>query len=316
MKLPDWLLENNIGMCSCGCSGKRSKQNFIEKTLFDLSKLIRDAVFSEQTANKPGLLQALDPRAKLIGFACFLLTVSLVHNPLLLVLAYFGLIILAALSHVSLARFLKRVWLVVPLFTGIMLLPALFNWVRPGTALVTLWDFAHSLSLGPFHFPSTLAITRQGLKGNILMILRVGSSVSLAVLLTLTTRWTDLLKALRVFFVPKVFVMTMEMTYRYIFVLLSSVEEMFFARKARMIGAGDLKENRRFIAASMGTLFGKSQAMSEEVYASMLARGYTGEVRSISRFRLTFWDWAAIVLALLLSMFLFVADKAMGGVLP
>jgi cobalt/nickel transport system permease protein len=115
--------------------------------------------------------------------------------------------------------------------------------------------------------------------------------------------------------VPKIFVTTMEMTYRYIFVLLSIVEEMFFARKSRMVGATDLKENRRFIAASMGTLFGKSQAMSEEVYASMLARGYTGEIRTINRLKFSLWDWAAIIMAVLLSLLLFAANKVIGGIL-
>jgi len=315
VKLPTWLQESNLGMCPCGCSGKRSKKNFVEKTLYDLSQVVRNVVFSEQIAKAPGILQRFDPRVKLVGLGCWLLTLALVQNWDLLLLAYLGLAGLAVASEVPLAVFVKRVWLVVPLFTGVMLLPALFNWVRPGDPLLVLWDFNHPLDIGPLHFPDILAITRQGLKGSILLILRVGNSVSLTVLLTLTTPWTELLKGVRSLFIPKVFVMTLEMTYRYIFVLLSIVEEMFFARKARMIGPADLKENRRFIASSMGTLFGKSQAMSEEIYASMLARGYTGEIRTITSTSLSFLDWAAVVLIVLTSMLLYTADKVMGGIL-
>lgn len=312
MELPIWLQESNIGMCPCGCVGKRSKKNFVEKTLVDLSKVVQETIFSENIARTRGFLQALDPRTKLISFTFLLIAVSMLHSISLLVLTYVGIAVLAVLSKIPLPLFVKRVWLVVPLFTAIMLIPALFNWVRPGTPLITLWDFGHALNLGPLHLPGTLAITKQGLTGAILMVLRVGVSVSLALTLTLTTKWTDLLKGLRVLFVPKIFVTTMEMTYRYIFVLLSIVEEMFFARKSRMVGATDLKENRRFIAASMGTLFGKSQAMSEEVYASMLARGYTGEIRTINRLKFSIADGASILIAFLLSLLLFAANKAMG----
>ena len=315
MELPTWLQENNVGMCPCGCIGKRSKKNFIEKTLYDLSKVVRGAVFSEEIINKPGLLQVLDPRVKLIGFACLLVSISLVHNFYILLMTYASLIILAFLSLIPMSIFLKRVWLVVPLFTGIMLLPSLFNWIIPGAPLITLWDFKHSLSFGPINLPATLAITKQGIKGGSLMILRVGISVSLALLLTLTTRWPDLLKSLRIFLVPKIFVSTIEMTYRYIFVLLTIVEEMFFARKSRTISNSDLKENRRFIASSMGTLYGKSYTMSEEVYQSMLSRGYTGEIHNSTQFYFTFWDWSAIVLAVLLSLLIYVGDKAAGGIL-
>lgn len=58
----------------------------------------------------------------------------------------------------------------------------------------------------------------------------------LAVLLTLTTRWNNLLRALRTIFVPKIFIVTLEMTYRYIFVLITLLEDMFLARKARDSG--------------------------------------------------------------------------------
>ena len=315
MNLPTWLQESNVGMCPCGCIGKRSKKNFLEKTLHDFSRVVRETIFSETIARSQGLLQTLNPRTKLIAFSFLLLTVSLVHNLSLLLLAYSGIALLALLSKVPMTLFLKRVWLVVPLFTGIMLIPALFNWVRPGIPLVILWDFGHPLNLGPVHLPATLAITKQGLQSFVLMILRVGVSVSLALVLTLTTRWTELLKGLRILLVPKLFVATLEMTYRYIFVLLSIVEDMFLARKSRMVGTTDLKENRRFIASSMGTLFGKSLAMSEEVYASMLARGYSGEIRTMNRLKFSIWDWSAILMSILLSLLLFVASKVIGGIL-
>jgi energy-coupling factor transporter transmembrane protein EcfT len=43
----------------------------------------------------------------------------------------------------------------------------------------------------------------------------------------------------------------------------------------------------------MGHLMNRSFQLSTEVYAAMLARGFTGEVRSYSRFRMRTPDWLA-----------------------
>ena len=52
---------------------------------------------------------------------------------------------------------------------------------------------------------------------------------------------------------------------------------------------------RRFVAASAGALFGKAHALSEEVYLAMVARGYDGNVRTLTPSRLRLRDglWLA-----------------------
>lgn len=315
MELPTWLEKDNPPQAGpFGKTGPRpAKQGFIHKTLQDIVQFLQDSVFSERLAAHPGFLQALDPRVKLAALFLLLLSLNLVRHLSLLWGFYLVLLSFAALSGLSLIFMVKKVWLVVPLFTGVMALPALFNWVRPGDTLWVLWNFGRPLVLGPFHLPSTLEITRQGLSGDLLLISRVGVSVSLALVLTLTTRWHDLLRALRHFFVPKIFVSALEMTYRYIFVLVAAIEEMFLARKARDAGSSSTKEQRRFVASSMAGLFGKSQQMSEEIYFSMLARGYTGEIRSVDRFQLHLTDVFASSFVVLSAATLYVADKVMGG---
>ena len=34
---PDWLVRTEVGLCPCGCIGKRSKGGVLEKTLGGLS---------------------------------------------------------------------------------------------------------------------------------------------------------------------------------------------------------------------------------------------------------------------------------------
>ena len=298
-RIPDWLLsQQGLSLCPCGCIGKRKKVNFLEKTISDVAGLLKEAIFSEEMARSPGFLQKLDPRVKLITFFGLIGAAGLLHHFSVLFLMYLVILALAYYSRVNTGHFIKRVWLVIPLFTGIMVLPALFNFVRPGDPLLILINFGHPLQFGPWTFPDNLAVTRQGALGAALLIMRVGVSVSLAVLLTLTTRWTHLLKAMRVLLVPKIFIMVLEMTYRYIFLLLHMTTEMFMARKSRTVGKPDLKENRRFLAGAMGTLLAKSYAMSEEVYLAMVSRGYTGEARTVSAYQLTSRDvvWAGMVI--------------------
>ena len=113
--------------------------------------------------------------------------------------------------------------------------------------------------------------------------MRVACSVSIVVLITLTTTWTKLLAGLRALFVPKIFILIIGMAYRYIFLLLNSVTDMYTARKARAVGnpRGDVKEGRRFVTATAGALFGKAHALSEEVHMAMVSRGYSGDAKTL-----------------------------------
>jgi cobalt/nickel transport system permease protein len=46
-----------------------------------------------------------------------------------------------------------------------------------------------------------------------------------------------------------------------------------------MVGHLSSSEDRRWLAASMGTLLSKSYELSDEVYLAMQARGFHGEVQ-------------------------------------
>lgn len=312
MELPSWLSEASPALCRCGCSGRR-KGNFIEKTLRDIVRIIHEAVFSEEIAMRQGFLQRLDSRVKVITLIYLLIVVNLCSQLPLLWSFYLILLAAAVASHLPMRQVVARVWLVIPLFTGIMVLPALFNWIRPGDPLWVLADFKHPLHVGFITLPSTLALTKQGLWGGVMLVSRVGISVSLAVVLTLSTRWMDFLRALRFFFVSKIFVVTLEMTYRYIFVLITAMEEMFLARKARDAGQSAHKEERRFVAAAVGGLFGKSLQMSEEVYWAMTARGYSGEIRLLQGSSLSWQDVIIVLLVILAGLIMIVANKVLGG---
>jgi cobalt/nickel transport system permease protein len=277
-----------------------------------MSHAIRETVFSERVASRPGLLQETDPRVKTAGLLGLLLTASFLQNWYMILALYALTLAMAMVSSISLWFFIKRVWLFVPIFTGIIVLPTLFNIFRPGDTLWTIWDFGREVTIGPWSLGTSIAITSQGLKGAVVLILRVATSVSLAVLLTLTTHWADLLKALRVFRVPRIFVLILSMAYRYIFLILGMATDMFTARTSRMVGSSSPKEDRRFIASSMATLMGKSHALSEEVYSAMISRGYTGEPLTLHRFKASSGDWLWLAAVVLLGAAVLGSDRLLG----
>jgi len=312
-QVPEWLLNTGeIGMCPCRCIGKRKKISFLEKTIDDVSKLLKEVIFSEEIAFKDGFLQRLDPRVKVITMILLILMVTLINNTLVLVIVYLCSCILAKISRIPISFYFKRVWLVVPLFTGIMVLPCIFNFVRDGDSIISLINFGQVLHIGFFTFPSELTITKQGLAGAILLILRVGLAVSIALLLTVTTRWANLLKAFRILFLPKIFITILEMCYRYIFILLNITTDMFIARKSRTFDKIHVKEGRKFVANAMGSLFGKSYALSEEVYDAMVSRGYKGEPVIMNRFSFTLLDFQWIIGVLIFILVSFGGEIILG----
>ncbi len=290
---PEWLLRNQeVGLCGCYTVGRRRRQGFLEKTLHEVNEVAGRSLFSEEMANQPGLLQKRDPRAKLVGTLALLLAASLSHR-IEVILGLYGLLLwLAVLSRVPLKLFVKRVWMTVPLFTGIVVLPAVLNIVTPGEPLLVIANLERP-NLGPISLPASLAVTRQGVLGAAMVVARVGVSVSAMLLLTLTTRWADLLKALRTLLVPKIFIVVLAMTYRYIFLLLSVVEDMFTARRSRQVGRKPTtKEGQHFVASAAATLLGKSYALSQEVYSAMVSRGFRGKIETLNTFRFSAADLA------------------------
>ncbi len=266
--IPAWLAKSNdeiiVGEVRGRGRGQRTEA-FLDRTLAEFAHVTRHAVFAEEMARRQGFLQRLDPRVKLGGFAALVLAVAVARSPVTLALVTLLLIAGAARSRVPAGFIVKRVWLLVAIFAGVMVLPATLNVVTPGPVALPL--------------PFGLAVTRTGLRGASLLVLRASASATLAAVLTLTTRWDRLLAAAQGAGLPSAFVAVIDLAYRYLFVLMAAALETFEARKARTVGSLRLSQNQGFVAAVAGATLGKAKMMSEEVHAAMVARGYDGNLR-------------------------------------
>jgi cobalt ECF transporter T component CbiQ len=244
------------------------------------------ALVSEQTSARAGLLQALDPRVRLVGVLVLVIAVVLCRNLVLIGGLFSVAVLLAIASRVSLASLLKRVWLVVLGFTGLIAIPALF--ITPGAAV---------FSLPALH----LSISMQGLRTACLLVLRVETAVTLTTVLVLCTPWSHILKSLRWLRLPSEVVMMVAMTHRYVFLLIETANQMFDSRKSRSVGAWTGAEKRQMTVRTGGVLLSKSIELGHEVYLAMLSRGFDGDVRVLTDFEARPRDYFAFAAFLIVA---------------
>jgi len=258
---------------------KKRPASFIERTIDNLADALEHAATAGAHAESGGLLQSLDPRVKLAGlFGLILAAVSVGRMEVTLAILAVA-VGLALFSRIPLRVLTTRVWLGVLVFTGMIALPAVF--LTPGEPLACV-PLLH------------WTVTRQGAHTALRLVARAETSATLAILLVLTTPWTHVLKALRVFRMPVVLVVILGMTHRYIFLLLNIARDFFEARRCRLVGELDARARRQLMAASTGVLLGKSLQLSEDVFAAMQARGFRGETFTLDEFKMKPRDWSAL----------------------
>lgn len=262
----------------------------IEKTLSGIVSILKDTISNEEISARNGLLQRCDPRIRCLCILFFLICIVLTKETIALCGLYIICLIMVSVSSIRIDYFLKRTLLFIPLFSLFIIIPAIFNIVTPGEPVFT------------FNIPyCQLSITRQGIDTAILFFMRVLLSVSFVTLLVLTTRHHVLLKTLRIFGVPQIFVMTMGMTYRYIHLFLEIVQNTFTAIKSRVGFVSSGRSGRRIAAANMAGLWLKSYRLQSQVYDAMLSRGFTGEPKVLESFRIRKTDICMLVFSIIVS---------------
>lgn len=113
----------------------------------------------------------------------------------------------------------------------------------------------------------------DGLRVFALILARGTLSLGVMLLLAATTPFADLLDVLRRLRIPSIFITTLALLYRYLFVLLEEVQRMRRARAARTF-ARSRRLDWRLLGDVAGRLFIRSTERAERIYAAMLARGW------------------------------------------
>lgn len=129
-------------------------------------------------------------------------------------------------------------------------------------------------ALGP------LRITDAGL-------LRFGSAagrgavaLGAAVVLVSTTRFSDLLEALRSLRLPETVTTSLGLAYRFLYILTDEVDRLRRAARSRN-AAGGSASRRRLLMGITAAALQRSFDRSDRVYQAMLARGFTGRMPTL-----------------------------------
>ncbi len=270
--------------------------NFIDRSILSAVSFLKEATLYEAYALRKGFLQSLDPRIKTVAFLLFILTAVSLKSAGLICVLYLLCLVMAISSQVPMGFFLIRTWIFIPLFSVFIAIPALFSFVTPGEPVYSFYLVGIKL-----------VITRPGIDGAILFVTRITTSVSFAVLVSLTTRHAELLKVLRIFGVPQIFVMTASMCYRYLYLFAMMIENIFAAVKSRVGVVAHHRKGQRIVAWNIANMWNRANQMNEAVYNAMLSRGYTGEPKILKEFRADAKDWVWVLLALAVCAILFIA---------
>lgn len=229
------------------------------------------------------LIHRLDPRAKVVITLLFILSNVLLPDGAWVALLLSWMLVLLASASAGLGPgyAVKRSFVALPFFLAAV--SAIF--AVPGRPI-------GGLELGPWH----LVATQAGLVRFGSIVARSWISVQMAILLTATTQFPDLVHALRHLHVPQVLVSIIAFMYRYLFVLSDEAMRLLRAREARSAqpvkGNGRSMSWRARIAGNMaGQLFLRSYERSDRVYAAMQARGYSGQLLTLNPHEMHPKDW-------------------------
>jgi cobalt/nickel transport system permease protein len=263
-----------------GSARRMRARGFLERTADGMLQTFEYSLQAESLANANGLLQRIDPRVKVIGSFSLIVSAAMARN----IETILGLLVVALaaarLSGIPIKTLGARIWLGVFLFTGAIVLPAIF--ITEGRVIARVpvvgWP-----------------VTAQGVRAAVYLLSRVETAATIAMLLVLSTTWPHLLKALRVLGVPALVVVVLSMSYRYSFLMLRTAHEMFESRRSRMVGRLGGAERRRLAASNAGVLLAKTVGLGNEVYLAMVSRGFQGDACTLDDFEMKPRDWAALI---------------------
>lgn len=206
-------------------------------------------------------LHALDPRAKLITIAVYLLCIASVGPYGVSVLLPFSIfpITMAAAGRVPFGFVARRLLAAAPFAVVV----GMFNPLLDRQLLLQIGGVG--ISGGWISFASIL--------------IRFALTLGAALVLAAVTTMDELALGLRRLGVPSVFTTQLTFLFRYIFVLFDEAGRMARARALRSFGRRGLEP--RAYAGLIGSLLLRTLDRANRVYLAMACRGFSGEVRAM-----------------------------------
>jgi cobalt ECF transporter T component CbiQ len=300
--IPSFLLEKESAIN--GRPPKNRNMLFVDKTTKNMAAFLVTSMQQWNASRKKGLLQELDARVKVLFVLAFIILTSLMHSIEAQIALCLFVFILLLVSKVNFISAYGKAAFITLLFGLLMFIPASLNLFSHGRIILPILKFDREHTWWIYTIPTEIGITREGLVIVTRLSLKVFNSVSLAMLLIHTTTFDQIAKALRMLKVPGIFVLTLTMSYKYIYLFSQTVVETYQALKMRWWSRGNRSEANSIIAGRMGYLFRKSWERYELVYQSMVARGFTGNADLVYSANLAAKDYRFLAVSFIILLFI------------
>lgn len=243
------------------------KDTFINKSILSLLRLI-SRIRSESEYKKETLKVSAVLKVALTFILILFLSLSSSLTFIVIVNVYL-LLILSMMRGEDILKILRASF-VIAVFTFVILLPA------------TFWGNYYSI---------------------IMITPKVFATVTAVNIVSHSTKWNNITNALKVFFIPDLFILVLDITIKYILLLGEFSLNMLYALKLRSVG----KNRSKYTALSgiAGIMFIKSKEMSEDMYSAMECRGFTGEYKINKKSKITFYDIIYIAMNAMIAFLFF-----------
>jgi cobalt/nickel transport system permease protein len=216
----------------------------------------------------PSPVQRWDPRWKLAAMLLAALCVVQVRTPGPALTALAGTLFLAALARVPWRWFGRRLGTALGMF--VLFLVWLPFVVQPGDATFDV---------------GVVTISLPGLARLVVLSANIAGMITLVLVLLATTPVHVLFKAARALWLPRVLVLLLLLTYRYVFLLMDEFARLRVALRVRGFRNRADMHSYRTVGQVAGTLLVRSHERSERVGQAMQCRGFDGECRTLDDFR-------------------------------
>jgi cobalt/nickel transport system permease protein len=275
-KIPAFLLEHEQHQVPKKERTHKIKLSFIDRTLNKSAAFIKSSVISFESSKTPSVFHFLSAPILLILFIIYVVCIGLTHTikgQLIFMILFF---ILVLFSSVNKKHLYRNALTLSFLFGFLVMVPASVNIITPGKIVLTIYKMSAPKMFFVYQIPATTGITYEGILIVTRMYLKVLNSLTLSFFILSTIPFGQLIKSLRILRVPGIFILIITLSYKYIFIMAYTVEEMYLALKSRWIRNFDGEKTRNIITGRIGLLFKKSWLRYEETYRAMISRGFTG----------------------------------------
>lgn len=246
---------------------------------------------------KNSMVHRMNPTTKVVAVLAMVISVAIVKDIYMALFALLLSFLMIIIAKLPIKFIVRRIWS-----------PFLFILIFAAALLLSSGGGEILWSIG------FLEITTESAMDAALILIRATSAIIMLTVLLATTRFDMIIKVLYDLKMPVFLLQILMFSYRYIFVFSDELENMKNSMTSK--GFRPTFSMRMFssIANMLGMLLIKSFERGDDVYRSMVAKGYTGKPMIITKNKMRAKDYAFISVALIAAFAIHIPTLVQSGI--